>query len=113
MKLYCKLFVALFFLIVLSSSASAVPTTMRCGTRIVQTGDSMFKVLRKCGEPSTKAVVGEKRVWDAERHRNSHKGSSITVTVERWTYDLGGRRFPRVLTFYGDRLVKIELEDTY
>ena len=64
MKKYCILVGILFVLLALPTSASADQTTMRCGSRIVQTGDSMFKVLRTCGEPVTKAVVGEKKVWD-------------------------------------------------
>jgi hypothetical protein len=36
---------------------------------------------------------------------------SSTVTVEKWTYNLGYGKFLRILTFEGDTLVKIEKGD--
>jgi hypothetical protein len=113
MKLYFVLLAALSVLIALPNRVSANATTMRCGSRIVQAGDSMFQVRRICGEPATKAVVGERKVWDRKKHGGSYRGSSVAVTVERWTYDMGRYRFPRIVTFYGDRLAKIELDDMY
>lgn len=71
---------------------AAAGDNMRCGTHLVRSGDTKFEVLRRCGEPELKEIVS-----GADEPR-----------VEQWYYDRGARQFPRVLTFRGLELVRIE-----
>lgn len=82
--------------------------SMKCGTRLVSTGDTKAKVLLRCGEPFLREMVGEKT-----RYRRFFRWivGSYTVVVEEWTYNLGSTKFLRILTFEGSKLVKIELGD--
>lgn len=96
----------MLILFVLTESAQA--DSMRCGSRIVTTGDSKAEVLMECGEPSFREVVGEKTVY---RRFFYLFGESYTVLVEKWTYNLGSTQFLRILTFEGDTLVDVELGD--
>jgi len=72
----------------------------------INIGDSMVKVLDKCGEPHSKDVVGERGEaswWD---------GSKTWELIERWTYiDIPyhhGRYV--IMTFKGGKLVDIKEE---
>lgn len=56
-----------------------------------------------------KEIVGEKTV--RSRLYGGYGIKSETVLVERWTYNMGYRKFMRILTFEADKLVKIELGD--
>jgi hypothetical protein len=78
---------------------------------VVAPGATKAEVLRKCGEPTMREFVGEKTTWGTTRRRGSYYGASTTVPVEEWTYDQGSCRFSRILTFYGSKLVTIELGD--
>lgn len=65
---------------------------MRCGTHLVRSGDTKLEVLRHCGEPDLREVVS---------------GADEPKT-EQWYYERGSRQFPRVLTFRGFELIRIE-----
>jgi hypothetical protein len=69
---------------------------MRCGNRIVQTGDTKLTVLAICGEPEMREVVGYR------------EGPDYSLAIEEWTYLLGRHRLIRILTFEGNHLVSIE-----
>jgi hypothetical protein len=101
-----KISVIVLFLLLSANYVQA--DNMKCGTRIVSTGDTKVKVLLRCGEPFFKEVVGEKTRY--RRFFGWIIGSS-TVLVEEWTYNLGSTKFLRTLTFEGNKLVKIELGD--
>ncbi len=86
------------FVLALSLTA-AVPVamggeSMRCGTALVMVGDSKVQVLDRCGEPDYQEIVS-----GAFRRR-----------VEQWYYRREQGQFPRILTFDGIRLVRIESE---
>ena len=56
---------------------------MRCGSRLVEIGDTDYQVLRKCGQPSYKEA-------------------------NRWIYDRGVGRFIKILTFGNGKLQFID-----
>ena len=77
-----------FFLTLVSIGAQA---TMRCGSEIINEGNTTFEVLRKCGEPKNREVISP--VAD----NNSNKANNKAVPVENWVYgpDNGMYRYLR------------------
>lgn len=67
--------------------------SMRCGTHLVRAGDTKLEVLRHCGEPDLREIVS----------------GADEPKVEQWYYERGSRQFPRVLTFRGFELVRLEI----
>ena len=93
---------------------------MRCGTRLVQEGDTKLEVLNKCGEPTFSEGSGliEREDEIASTARLNRKllligrhQSSFSQTVETWHYNCGSQHFARVLTFIGPYLERIETVD--
>ncbi len=77
---------------------------MRCGSKLVDKGDSKFYVEESCGAPLKKETVAEERTG----LNNSRKSTTSTyVTIEKWYYDLGGDVI-RVITFKGDTVKRID-----
>jgi len=82
--------------------------TMRCGNRLVTTGDSSGKVLRLCGEPTHRDAV---RIEKKKVERTTAEGSvseTVEVAVERWSYDQGHGRLLKILEFRDGVLTTIE-----
>lgn len=74
--------------------------SMRCNSRLIRPGDTSGYVLEQCGEPVSRAYI----LMDTEKH-----SSSVTRrTQEEWVYNLGPRKFMRVLRFKGNRLISIK-----
>lgn len=84
--------------------------TMRCGSRLVYSGDSKDKVRTICGEPTSVSFAG---VVSGPRYYNgpydySYFGPGwIEVPVEIWTYNQGSSKLLRKLRFIGDQLDEI------
>ncbi|MCX7817136.1 MAG: DUF2845 domain-containing protein [Syntrophales bacterium] len=81
----------------------------RCGSGLVNIGDSKSKVIIECGPPTYKEKVGvtDKTYYSgdpAKRHGKTRKSK----TVEQWTYNCGESDFIYLLTFEGGKLVKEE-----
>jgi len=72
---------------------------LRCGTNLVEVGDSEAKVLHYCGKPTMKTKIKKKVMLDGNRE-------SIT-TIIQWTYNFGSSDFLYLLNFSGGKLVKI------
>ncbi len=89
----------------------------RCGTRLISAGDSKFRVLSECGDPTHIEIWEEERIFRdfyTPKYRDSedqHYRVPIIVKqhviIERWTYNLGALKFIRHLTFENGSLVKI------
>lgn len=90
-------FTCLITLAMSVSSAGAVADTLRCGSRLVSTGDRAFEVERKCGEPVTRDLVG----YTLGPHNRRE------MIREEWVYGPSNGVFS-ILTFEGNRLVRIE-----
>lgn len=76
-------------------------TLLRCGTDLIDIGDSKNRVVYLCGQPFSREIVGHTKVADNR--------DGVEFIVERWTYDTSVRYFT-ILTFKGDRLVRMEDE---
>lgn len=99
----------------------------RCGGDLITVGDTMYEVVRSCGEPDFVHVRQEERIkrdffrdlfreeelpTDRERERLRFPLFVVEeVEIEEWTYDLGSNRFIRYLLFENGRLVDITTGD--
>ncbi len=84
-----------------SLAGQSKDTMLRCGTDLIDIGDSKSRVAYLCGPPFLKEVIGHTEL-------PQNKGG-VEFIVERWTYDTSLRYFT-ILTFKGDRLVRMEDE---
>ena len=85
----------------LAWSGQSKNTSLRCGSDLIDIGDSKSRVMYLCGQPISKEVIGQTKIPDNK--------SGIEFIIERWTYDTSVRYFT-ILTFKGDRLVRLEDE---
>lgn len=86
-------------LALLMASLAANADTMRCGSKLVSVGDRAFEVLRKCGEPDQRDEVGY-LLGGYDRRE---------LRIDEWIY--GPRNgMLSILTFEGNRLVRIETQ---
>lgn len=76
---------------------------MRCGSGLVQVGDTKIQVMESCGEPIHIEFVGTMFRWI----EYDSVTQNVKVIVERWHYDVGGGVI-HVLTFGGPDLIDIE-----
>ena len=78
------------------SSASAI--SMRCRSDLVSEGELKIEVLKSCGEPISKEIVGETEYTDGNRKKIFY--------IEEWIYERSGGYY--ILQFEGSKLVSIE-----
>ncbi len=107
----------LLLLVGLVMNAGAA-SAFRCGTRLVNIGDTKWEVLRKCGPPEWRDAWEEKRVdrvfrtpdvdFDRSWESRYPVGVVTYVPVEEWTYNMGPSQFLRMLRFENNRLIHIE-----
>ena len=88
--------------------------TMRCGSRLVNSGDGKDKVRALCGEPTSVSFVGVQSApsYYYRDYRGPYDYSYIgpawaEVPVEVWTYNFGTSKLLRKLRFIGDELDEI------
>ena len=112
----------------------AIADGMRCGTKLVMTGDTKIEVLKKCGEPDFKETI---KLLKKSRQVNLSDQSGVSVSgtqsrisahnqtgqsgitlntetieaIEQWTYNRGATQFIKLLTFSGGRLESVEEAD--
>jgi hypothetical protein len=83
--------------------------SLRCDGGIVSIGDSKLDLLGKCGVPSLQEASQEDRAsFQRTRDDQLLSGRRVTLTIERWTYDFGPRRFIQVVTLDTGKVVSIE-----
>ncbi|MGI0119098.1 DUF2845 domain-containing protein [Zooshikella sp. RANM57] len=103
-------------------STNTFSDTMRCGSKLVKTGDSTTKVILTCGEPLQKEYLGT-RITEERTHirytnpdYNETTGRTYTskkeVIVEKWTYGQKGQ-FLKFLIFRDGVLDEIETGGRY
>lgn len=71
--------------------------TLRCGSQLISTGDRTFEVERKCGTPVQRDLIGHTLGPYARQE----------WVIEEWVYGPDNGMF-RILTFEGNRLIRIE-----
>ena len=85
--------------------------TMRCGSRLVSSGDGKDKVRALCGEPTSVSLVGVQsapQYYYRGPYDYSYFGPTwFEVPVEVWTYNFGTTKLLRKLRFVGDELDEI------
>ncbi len=95
----------------LAAMLAATPAyAFRCGSRLVNDGDTRAEVRAKCGEP---ADVERRSIWRqpvAWLHGRPYRLSSdqIEIPVESWVYNLGPNKLMRRVRFEDGRVVEIE-----
>ena len=83
-------FIVLLIAVCLHPSAHAL--SLRCGSALIQVGDSKLKVMRNCGDPMYRDIVS----------------GALDSRVEEWIYQRSSRDFPYVLTIRGHKVIRIE-----
>jgi hypothetical protein len=93
------------------ASTALADDTMRCGSRLVSTGDGKDKVRALCGEPTSVSLVGVQsapQYYYRGPYDYSYFGPTwFEVPVEVWTYNFGTTKLLRKLRFVGDELDEI------
>ena len=90
--------VSIFGVLALAAS-SAQAATMRCGSNLISEGELIVDVIRKCGQPAQRQVVGP--AVDANGY--VAKGAA---TIENWVYGPSNGAY-QYLRFVDGRLVEI------
>lgn len=93
---------------------------LRCDQKLVVVGDSIHRVLSRCGEPNDLRKRTETRVV-----RNAIQSACgveqaqtctriveryVSVEIQEWVYDFGPQRLLRNLTFENGSLVKVQAD---
>ena len=87
---------------------------MRCGPRLVSTGDPQYVVQERCGPPDAVSQRMEtRRVTDVVQMpcpsgmcaRAVER--TVEVMIEEWTYDFGKRRFLQFVQFVNGRVDRV------
>jgi hypothetical protein len=112
----------LFAATLASSSTSATEwSSMRCGNKLVSTGDPLYRVRTLCGEPDQMQSYVEFRTQRYRVRTECRKAASgqnvceevwsertIEVPIDRLTYDFGPNKFVSYLMFEYGSLVRVD-----
>jgi len=102
---------ALLLLLAAANVAARSGRGLRCGSDLVTPGYLKYEVLKSCGEPLSREVVGEVeiidpgRIYDGNYLRGHDFSRKVILFIEEWLYDRNGLN---VLRFEGNRLVQVE-----
>jgi hypothetical protein len=114
MSRWVLLLLIAFAATVAPGAALRADDTLRCGSRLVSTGDGKDKVRALCGEPSDIAfagTIGRRSIPGYGPYDYSYIGPAwVELPVEIWTYNLGSGKLLRKLRFVGDELVEIRTD---
>jgi hypothetical protein len=101
----------------LFSLSEAQADSLRCGSKLVASGDSMYAVESRCGAPVDKQHRTELRtenIWIQAPCRVPGQANcgqmiqrSVEVTIDEWLYDFGPQRFMQRVVFEQGRLVSV------
>jgi hypothetical protein len=87
--------------LLLTLSSVSAQATMRCGSEIINEGNTTFEVIRKCGEPTNREII------NPAADNNSSKVNNKAVPVENWVYGPDNGMY-RYLRFVDGVLTKIK-----
>ena len=93
-----KYLLLITWLIILSSDLSA--NSIRCGNKVVKTGDSGNQLIKKCGEPVRKF---------SGKEFSTENGRSSNVTVSNWVFERDGKR-DMVVSVRNGTIIRIKSE---
>lgn len=94
-------FIALLIMPVAPAGAAGLHDGFWCGKRIVQVGDPVWQVARRCPEPFWREMRDRPEVIDG------HGRVLRLARVEVWTLNFGPNRFMRQLEFVDGRLSRV------
>jgi hypothetical protein len=98
---------ALAAVCIATTFATAADDVIRCRSgRLVNVGMVAPEVVARCGEPQSRSAED---IPVRARTPNGNVVVTGSTHVERWTYQRGQGQFDAVLTFEGDKLVRIDL----
>jgi hypothetical protein len=101
--------VPLLALVALLPAVGRGDDSIRCDGGVVSVGDSKLDLLGKCGEPVYReAKIEERGAWIRGEPKGATAGETVTVSVERWTFDFGPQRFSGIVTIEATRVVAVE-----
>jgi hypothetical protein len=87
----------------------ALGDSINCDHGIVSAGDSKLDLLAKCGEPALmEARFEERSHFQVSQDGRRGSSRSVTVRVERWTYNFGPQRFQQFVTLETGRVTAVE-----
>jgi hypothetical protein len=101
---------AIAFAISLTFGAAAHADAMRCGGRLIGSGDTRAMVREFCGEPvdiATRTILQRPNFLLHGRTFFLNEGY-VEVPVEVWTYNLGPNRLMREVSFVNGRVDSID-----
>jgi Protein of unknown function (DUF2845) len=84
---------------------------LRCNSgMLIGVGNSKYEVLKRCGEPILKEVIGVKERYNNRLRKKSIRGSSTSLIIEIWLYSYKqvAGSWDYQLTFEGSSLVDIQ-----
>lgn len=89
-------------------AASARAESVDCEGGAVSVGQGTVELLGKCGEPSYREEnVEERASYSVDSARQVGEQRRVRVTVARWTYDFGPRRFLQFVSLENGRIVSV------
>lgn len=101
----------------LFSLSEAQADSLRCGNKLVASGDSMYLVESRCGAPVDKQHRTEMRtesVWinlpcraPGQVNCGQMIQRTVEVSVDEWLYDFGPQRFMQRIVFEQGRLLSV------
>jgi len=100
----------------LAAGGAHAEDSMRCGNRLVSTGDGKDKVRTLCGDPTSVSFGGTigRRATRLHDHAPVRllvlRPAWVELPVEVWTYNFGSSKLLRKLRFVGDELVEIRTD---
>jgi hypothetical protein len=93
--------------------ALAVPASadgLRCGSKLVTTGDPRAKVRQLCGEPTdvqTRSIL-RRPVFNFGGRTLTYGDGYVEVPIEIWTYNFGPYKLMREIRFVDGRVEEIQ-----
>jgi len=95
-------------MIVAALLSAPAHAAMRCGSRLVTSGDHKIEVLSKCGHPALVETRLHHHPIRLPHHAHGlYHHRLLAAEIEEWTYNFGPRRFMRLVQFAGGRVVRI------
>ena len=96
--------------LLLTAAVPASADGMRCGSKLVTTGDPRAKVRQFCGEPvdvQTRSIL-RRPTFGFGGRIYSYGDGYVEVPVEIWTYNFGPYKLMREIRFVDGRVETIE-----
>jgi hypothetical protein len=96
--------------LLLTVALPAAADGMRCGSKLMTTGDPRSKVRQFCGEPSdiqTRSIL-RRPTFNFGGRILSYGDGYVEIPVEIWTYNFGPYKLMREIRFVDGRIESIE-----